>query len=43
MAKAAEQVGTAAATQGATDMAKALQGAAAALGGKTADGKPIEP
>ncbi len=43
MAKAAEQVGTAAAAHGATDMAKALQGAAAALAVKGADGKPIEP
>ena len=43
MAKAAEQVGTAAAAQGANDMAKAMQGMAAAFGGKTADGKPVEP
>ena len=43
VAKAAEQAGTAIATQSANDVAKALQGAAAAMTAKTADGKPIEP
>ncbi len=43
--KAAEAMGEAAAkqgTDGANDMAKAMQGMAAALSTKTADGKPIE-
>ena len=43
VAKAAEQAGTALATQSANDVSKALATAAAAMGGKTADGKPIEP
>lgn len=43
MGQAAAQVGTAAATTGAGEAAKALQSMAAAMGGKTADGKPVEP
>jgi hypothetical protein len=43
MAAAAQKQGAAAGAQGAADMTKAMQGMAAALGAKTADGKPVEP
>ena len=39
MTKAAEKQGA----QGTADMAKAMEGMAAAFGAKTADGKPVEP
>jgi len=43
LTQAAEKQGTAAAVEGANDMAKAMQSMAAAMGGKTADGKAVEP
>ena len=41
--KAAESAGGAAATQGLQDFAKAMEGVAGAMAGKTPDGKPVEP
>jgi hypothetical protein len=41
--KAAESAGGAAATQGLQDFAKAMEGVAGAMSGKTPDGKPVEP
>lgn len=43
IADAAEKAGSAAAVDGMQQAAKALEGLAGAFGGKTADGKPIEP
>jgi hypothetical protein len=41
--KAAESAGAAGATQGLNELAKAMEGMAGAMAGKTPDGKPVEP